>query len=79
MLYFWFFPIKDEKGFLSSCPLLFQINLQEKGDQVVLNTNKKKSEPYGDSVDQVFSQFNENLTKNQDPHSPTENDETPDT
>ena len=38
--------------------------------------NKIKFEPYGDLVDQAFSQFNENLINNQDPHSQIENDET---
>ena len=36
-----------------------------------------KFESYGDSVDQNFSQFNENLIKNQEPHSQIEKDETP--
>ena len=37
--------------------------------------NLIKFEPHGDLVDRAFSQFNENL--NQEPHSQTENDETP--
>ena len=73
------FPIKDEKGFLSDCPLLYQISLQGKRYQDVLNTNKNMSEAHGDSVDQGFSLCNENLIENQDLHSPIENDETPDT
>ena len=36
-----------------------------------------KFEPYGDLVDHAFVQFNENLIKNQDPHSQIENGETP--
>ena len=35
-----------------------------------------KFESYGDSVDQNFSQFNENLIKNQEPQSQIEKDET---
>ena len=38
---------------------------------------KIKFETYGGLIDQAFSQFNENLMNNQDPHSQTENDETP--
>ena len=38
--------------------------------------NKPKLEPYGDLVDQAFSQFNENSINNQDPHSQIENEET---
>ena len=37
--------------------------------------NKIKLEPYGDLLDQAFSQFNENLITNQDPHSQIENDD----
>ena len=33
--------------------------------------------PYGDLLDQAFSQFNEKSISNQDPHSQIENDETP--
>ena len=36
-----------------------------------------KFQSYDDLVDPVFFQFNENLIKNQDPHSEIENDETP--
>ena len=36
--------------------------------------HKVKFEPYGDLVDQAFSQFDENLINNQDPHSQIEND-----
>ena len=38
---------------------------------------QNKFEPYGDLVDQTFSQFNENYINNQDSHSQIENDETP--
>ena len=41
--------------------------------------NKTKFEPYGDLVDQAFSQPNENSITNQDPHSQIEKDETPGT
>ena len=33
-------------------------------------------EPYGDSVNQVLSKFNENLNNNQDRHNQNEKDET---
>ena len=42
----------------------------------VVNRKKIKFEPYGDLVDQYFSQFNENSINNQDSHSQIENDET---
>ena len=41
--------------------------------------SKTKFEPYGDSVDQAFSQFNVNSISNQDPHSQIQNDEAPGT
>ena len=43
--------------------------------QDVVNINKMKFESYDNLVDQVFSQFNENLINNQDPQSQIENDE----
>ena len=70
-----FFPFRDEKQLLSDCPPLYQSKLQEQGVQDVANRNKIKFEPYGDLVDQAFSQFNENSINNQDPHSQVENDE----
>ena len=72
-----FFPFRDEKQLHSGCPSFYQNKLHEQGLQDVVNRNKIKFEPYGDLVDQVFSQFNENSINNQDPHSQTENDETP--
>ena len=72
-----FFPFRDEKELQSGCPSFYQNKLQEQGVEDVVNRNKIKFEPYGDLVDQVFSQFNENSINNQDPHSQTENDETP--
>ena len=51
--------------------------LQEKGVPDVANRNEIKLVPYGDLPDQSFSQFKENSINNQDPHSQTENDETP--
>ena len=39
--------------------------------------DKIKFEPYGDLADQAFSQFNNNSVNNQDPHSKTENNQTP--
>ena len=62
---------------LAGCPQLYQNKLQEQGVQDVVNRNKIKFEPYGDLVDQAFSQFNENSINNKDPHSQIENDETP--
>ena len=62
---------------LSGCPPLYQSKLQEQLVQDVVNRNKIKFEPYGGLVDQALSQFNENSINNQDPHSQTENDETP--
>ena len=59
---------------LAGCQQLYRNKLQEQGVQDVVNRNKIKFEPYGDLVDQVFSQFNENSINNQDPHSQTEND-----
>ena len=56
---------------------MYQNRLQEEGVQDVVNINKMKFEPYVDSLDQEFLQFNENLMNNQDPHSQMENDETP--
>ena len=61
---------------LSGFPPLYQNKLQEQGVQDVVNRNKIKAEPYGDLVDQAFSQFNENSINNQDPHGQIENDET---
>ena len=72
-----FFPFRDEKQLLSGCPPLYQKKLQEQGVQDVVNKNKIKFEPYGDLVDQAFPLFHENSINNQDPHSQTENDKTP--
>ena len=72
-----FFQFRDEKQLLSGFLPLYQNKLQEQGVQDVVNSSKTKFEPYGDSVDQVFSQFNENSINNQDPHSQIENYETP--
>ena len=57
-----FFLFRDEKQLLSGCPPLHQNKLQEQGLQDVVNRNKIKFKPYGDLVDQTFSQFNEKLT-----------------
>ena len=62
---------------LSGCPPLYQNKLHEQLVQDVVNRNKINFEPYGGLVDQAFSLFNENSINNQDPHSQTENDETP--
>ena len=59
-----FYPFRDEKELLSGFPPLYQNKLQEEGVQDVVNINKIKFEPYGDLVDQDFSQFNENLINN---------------
>ena len=71
-----FFPFRDKK-MLSGCPPLYQNKLQQQGVQYVVNRNKIKFEPYGDLVDQAFSQFNEISINNQDPHSQIEKDGTP--
>ena len=70
-----FFLFRDEKKLLSGSPPLYQSKLQQQGVQGVINRNKIKFEPYDDLIDQAFSQFNENLINNQDPHSQA--DETP--
>ena len=62
---------------LSGCPSLYQNKMQQQGVQYVVNRNKIKFEPYGDLVDQAFSQFNEISINNQDPHSQIEKNETP--
>ena len=54
---------------------LQQNKLQDQGVQAVVKMNKVKFEPYGDLVDQTFSQFNENSITNQDTLSQIENDE----
>ena len=72
-----FYPFRDEKDLLSGFPPMYQNKLQEEQVQNVININKIKFEPYGDLVDQVFVQFNENLINNQDPYSQIENNETP--
>ena len=56
---------------------LYQNKLQEQETQDVLNICKVKFKPYGDLVDQTFSQFGLNYSiNNQDPHSKIENDKT---
>ena len=72
-----FYPFSDENELLSDCPPLYQYKIQEQEVQDVVTGNKIKFEPYGDLVDQAFSQFNENSIINQDSHSQIENDETP--
>ena len=61
-----FFPFRDAKQLLSSCPPFYQNKLQ-KQVQYVVNRNKMNFEPYRDLDDQAFSQFNENSINNQDP------------
>ena len=72
-----FFPFRYQKQLLLGSLPLYQNKLQEQGVQDVVNRSKIKFEPYGDLVDQAFSQFNENLINNRDPHSQIQNDETP--
>ena len=76
MSYFCFFLFRDEKQLLSGCPLLYQSKLQEQGVLDVVNSDEIKFEPHGDSVEEAFSQFNENSVNNQDAHSQIENHET---
>ena len=61
---------------LSGFPPFYQNKLREQGVKVVVNMSKINFEPYGDLVDQAFSQFNQNWITNQDPHSQVEKDET---
>ena len=65
-----FYPFSDENELLSDCPPLYQYKMQEQGVQGVVTGNKIKFEPYGDLVDQAFSQFNENSINNQDSLNP---------
>ena len=71
------YPLKDEKGLLSGLPPLYQNKLQEQRIQDIVNLNTIKFQLYGDLVDGVYSQLNETLINNQDPHSQIENDEIP--
>ena len=75
-----FFLLKDKKNHCYQVIHHYiqkKKNLQEQGVQDVVNRNKTKFEPNGDLIDQAFSQCNENSINNQDPHSQTENGETP--
>ena len=72
-----FFLFNDENQLKSGCSPLYQSKLQEQGVQDVANRNKRRFQPYGDLVDQAFSQFNEKPIENHNPHSQIENDETP--
>ena len=70
------FPFGDEKKFLlSGFTPIYQNKLQRERVQDVVSINKRKFKPYGDIVDQVFLNFNENFISNQDTHSQIENDE----
>ena len=69
------YPLKDEKGLLSGLPPLYQNKLQEQRIQDIVNLNTIKFQLYGDLVDGVYSQLNETLINNQDPHSQIENDD----
>ena len=60
------FFIRSEMKSFSGFPPMYQNKLQEEGVQDIVNINKMKFEPYGDLVDQAFSQFNKNLINNQD-------------
>ena len=71
-----FFPFKDESQLLPCCPPFYESKMQEQGVEDILNRNKINFKPYCDVVDQDFSQFNENSTSNQEPHSQIKN-ETP--
>ena len=71
-----FYPFRDEKEMLLCFPPLHQNKLRQQGDQAVVNMKKIKFEPYGDLIDQAFSQFTENSIINQDPFSQVENDKT---
>ena len=56
---------------------MYRNKLQEKRVQSIVNRRKIKFEPYGGLFDQAFSQFNEKSINNPEPHSLTENYETP--
>ena len=49
-----FFPFRDKKQLLSSCPPLYQNKLQQQEVQDVVNRNKMKFEPYGHLIYQGF-------------------------
>ena len=74
-----FFLLKDKKTIAIRLSTIVskKNKLQEKGVQDVVNRSKIKFEPYGDLINQAFSQFNEKSINNQDPHSQTENGEKP--
>lgn len=61
-----FCPFRDENKLSSVFPQLYRNKFQQ---QVV------KFEPYSDLVKLTYSELNETLIKNQDPHNQTENDE----
>ena len=67
-----FFPVRDEREWLSDFPLIYQDKLEEQGVQDVIHVKKIKFEPYGDLVDQACSKFNETLIINENPHSQIE-------
>ena len=46
---------------------LYQNKLLEPGVQTVANSNKIKSEPFGNLVDDSYSRYNANMLDNQDP------------
>ena len=71
-----FYLFRGEKELLSGFPPFYQNKMQEQGAQDIVNINKTKFEPYGDLVDQGYSNCNAALINNQNPHSQTENDET---
>ena len=56
---------------------MYQNKLQDQEVQDIVNIDKIKFEPYDDLVDEVYSQLNESLINNQDPHSQIENVEIP--
>ena len=74
MRYFCFIHSKMKKIAIRFSTLQ-QNKLQDQGVQAVVKMNKVKFEPYGDLVDQTFSQFNEKSITNQDTDSQIENDE----
>ena len=74
MCCFHFICSEMKKKTLTRFPSMYQNKLQEEGVQDVVNMNIVKSEPFGDLVDQDFSQFDE--INYQDPHCHIENDGT---
>ena len=62
---------------MSGFPQYIKTKYKRNDFQNVVNTNSIKFKSYGNLVDQVFLQYNENLINNRDPQSQIEDDEAP--